>query len=264
MQPALKDCWPPKFNILGVQVSSTNYAELTADIIRAALEKRPAIVSCHAVHAIVTASEDDTLREQVNTFESITPDGQPVRWALNWLHSRKLKERVYGPELMLQVCRAARDNNVSVYLFGGTPAVLQKLTENLQAQIPGLQLYGEAPPFRVLTEEEDQALINRIASSGVGIVLIGLGCPKQDRFAFAHRATIQAVQICVGAAFDFHARVKPMAPDWMQRRGLEWLFRLAHEPGRLWKRYLVTNTKFVVKFLLQAALQPSVKTKQSY
>jgi N-acetylglucosaminyldiphosphoundecaprenol N-acetyl-beta-D-mannosaminyltransferase len=255
--------WPPKFDILGVQVSSTEYSELTADIIRAARERRPTVVSCHAVHAIVTASDDAELREQVNTFESITPDGQPVRWALNWLHKTKLRERVYGPELMLRICKAARDNEVSVYLFGGTPEVLKKLTENLQNSISGLMLFGEAPPFRPLTEEEDRALIERIAASGAGIVLIGLGCPKQDRFAFAHRDKIQAVQVCVGAAFDFHAQVKPMAPAWMQRNGLEWLFRLIKEPRRLWKRYLVTNTRFVFKFMKQAMMSRSPKPRHA-
>lgn len=253
------DHWPPKFDILGVQVSSTQYSELTADIIRAARERRPTVVSCHAVHAIVTASDDEELLRQVNTFESITPDGQPVRWALNWLHKTKLRERVYGPELMLRICQAARDNDISVYLFGGTPEVLKKLTENLQYSISGLKLFGEAPPFRPLTEDEDIALLTRISESDVGIVLIGLGCPKQDRFAFAHKSKIQAVQVCVGAAFDFHAQVKPMAPAWMQRNGLEWLFRLFKEPRRLWKRYLVTNTIFVYKFSKQAMSSRSVQ-----
>ncbi len=258
------DLWPQKFDLLGVQVSSTDYSELTADIIKAARVRRPTVVSCHAVHAIVTASEDVELREQVNTFESITPDGQPVRWALNWLHKTKLSDRVYGPELMLRICRAARDNDVSIYLYGGTPEVLQKLTENLQKSISGLKLFGEAPPFRPLTEEEDKSLMQRIADSGVGIVLIGLGCPKQDRFAFAHKHKIQAVQVCVGAAFDFHAQAKPMAPEWMQKNGLEWLFRLTQEPGRLWKRYLVTNSKFVWGFLKQAmSTTPVSRTKHA-
>jgi N-acetylglucosaminyldiphosphoundecaprenol N-acetyl-beta-D-mannosaminyltransferase len=251
--------WPPKFDVIGVQVSSTTYAELTDAIIQAALEKRAAVVSCHAVHAIVSASDDAELLQQVNSFEAVTPDGQPVRWALNWLHKRRLAERVYGPELTLQICCAASQQGIPVYLYGGTPAVLEKLTTNLKAISPGIQLSGEAPPFRPLTEEEDRAVIQRIADSGSGIVLIGLGCPKQDRFAYAHRQSIQAVQVCVGAAFDFHAQVKPMAPGWMQRNGLEWLYRLIKEPRRLWKRYLVTNTKFVVKFIRQAIFSRGAK-----
>lgn len=244
--------WPPKFDVFGVHVSSTDYAELTTVVIDAARHKRPTVVSCHAVHSIVTANEDAELREQVNSFESVTPDGQPVRWALNWLHKQNLTERVYGPELMLRICQAARDHDISVYLYGGTPEVLQKLTENLQTSVTGIRLFGESPPFRPLTVEEEQAMLQRISASEAGIVLVGLGCPKQDRFAFKHKHDINAVQICVGAAFDFHARVKRMAPAWMQKNGLEWLFRLTQEPGRLWKRYLFTNTKFVKLFLTQA------------
>src|SRR5204863_3570670 len=150
--------------------------------------------------------------------------------------------------LMLRLCRAAAAAGVSIYLYGGNPAVAEKLRANLLAACPGLEIAGyEAPPFRALTPDEDEAVVERINASGAGLVFIGLGCPKQDHFAFEHRDRLRAVQLCVGAAFDFHAGVKKMAPAWMQRRGLEWLFRLGQEPGRLWRRYLVTNSRFVAK-----------------
>lgn len=244
--------WPERFDVCGVQVSSTNYEEITRAIIQAASQRQSAVVACHAVHAIVTASQDAELRHQVNSFEAITPDGQPVRWALNWLHRIRLKERVYGPELMLRVCQAAAEKGISIYLYGGTPHVLDELCRNLNAKIPGLQIAGsEAPPFRELTDHEATQAINKINDSGAGIVFIGLGCPKQDRFAFRRKEQINAVQLCVGAAFDFHAGVKSMAPEWMQRNGLEWLFRLSQEPKRLWKRYLVTNSVFIMKVFAQ-------------
>jgi exopolysaccharide biosynthesis WecB/TagA/CpsF family protein len=239
--------WPRKVDLFGVDVSVTDYASATAAVIAAAKRRESAVVTCHAVHAIVTASRDPNLRDKVNTFELVTPDGQPVRWALNLLHRTKLTDRVYGPELMLRLCRAAAEQNVPIYLYGGNPAVAERLQANLLKECPGLQIAGyEAPPFRPLTPEEDREVVERINNSGAGLVFIGLGCPKQDFFAAEHRDAIKAVQLCVGAAFDFHAGVKKVAPAWMQKRGLEWLYRLVQEPGRLWRRYLVTNSLFLM------------------
>ncbi len=245
--------WPPKVDVFGVGVSVTDYAAATDVILRAAAQRIPAVVTCHAVHAVVTASGDPSLRDKVNRFEVVTPDGQPVRWAMNLLHGTRLTDRVYGPELMLRLCRGAAAAGVPIYLYGGNPAVAERLRANLLDQCPGLRIAGyEAPPFRPLTPEEDRAVVERINGSGAGLMFVGLGCPKQDVFASEHRDAIRAVQVCVGAAFDFHAGVKPMAPVWMQRRGLEWLYRLLSEPRRLWRRYLVTNSIFVAK--LTAAL----------
>ncbi len=243
--------WPDKVDLFGVAVSPTRYDEAVNAIVAAAEQRAPAIVSCHAVHAVITASGDPGLRAKVNTFEMITPDGQPVRWALNLLHQAKLTDRVYGPELMLRLCRRAAREGVSIYLYGGSEKVVADLQKKLVHEFPSLCIAGaESPPFRELTDEEDMAAVDRINRSGAGLIFIGLGCPKQDVFAFEHRARIHAVQICVGAAFDFHAGAKPMAPDWMQRFALEWLFRLQQEPRRLWRRYLATNTVFVVKLTL--------------
>ena len=240
--------WPPKFDLLGVGISPTTYNEAVELILCAAEQGRRAVVACQAVHAVVTAGRDAELRRRVNSFELVTPDGQPVRWALNWLYRTGLAERVYGPELMLRVCREAARRGVAIYLYGGTPEVLSKLRRRLPSACPGVRIAGsESPPFRPLTEEEDRQVVERINASGARLVFLGLGCPKQDHFAYEHRQRVAAVQLCVGAAFDFHAGVKPMAPNWMQRRGLEWLFRLCCEPRRLARRYLVTNTLFIVK-----------------
>jgi N-acetylglucosaminyldiphosphoundecaprenol N-acetyl-beta-D-mannosaminyltransferase len=259
LQGEVSVVWPPKVDVFGLEVSPTTYEEATETIIAAASWHSPAVVSCHAVHALVTFSGDRELREKANTFEMITPDGQPVRWALNLLHGTRLRDRVYGPQLTLRVCRAAAEAGVSIYLYGGTPEVLQKLESNLCRQFPGLQIAGsESPPFRALTEEEDRAVVERINGSGAGIVFIGLGCPKQDLFAHDHRDRVNAVQICVGAAFDFHAGVKQTAPPWMQRLALEWLFRLCEEPRRLWRRYLVTNSIYLMKLAASLLNVPRV------
>lgn len=248
-----KTTLPDKYNLLGVGVSSTDYQEVSDAVIAYAMDNRPAIVTALPVHGIVTASMDKVLQSQINSFEMVVPDGQPVRWALNFLYGLQLKERVYGPELMLRLCQKAAEKGISVYFYGSHPHVVDALCKNIQTQYPKLHIAGsESPPFRTLTEEEDREVVKKINSSGAGIVFLGLGCPKQDRFAYTHRKHLKGVMICTGAAFDFHSGNKKMAPSWMQKRGLEWLYRLCQEPRRLGTRYLFTNTLFVCKLLVQA------------
>ncbi len=250
--------WPRQHDLLGVQISATNYEEATTAIITAAHCRRGAVVSLHPVHAIIECVRDRELMHKVNAFDLVAPDGQPVRWALNRLHDAKLEDRVYGPRLMLRVCEQAAREGVKIFLYGSTDEVLEKLQKNLQERFPELEIAGAvSPPYRALTDTEDAKIVRQINESGAGLVFLGLGCPKQDHFAADHRDQIQAVQLCVGAAFDFHAGNKKTAPEWMQRRGLEWLFRLVQEPGRLWRRYLLTNTMFVV-LLAWALLRKNV------
>jgi exopolysaccharide biosynthesis WecB/TagA/CpsF family protein len=236
--------------LFGVRVAATNYDEIVDVVSRAAIEGVPAVVSLHAVHAIVESARNGDLLAKVNRFDAILPDGQPVRWALNNLYGVGLRERVFGAEFMLRLCARAADEAIPIYHYGSTPHVIELMQQKLLAKFPALQIAGsESPPFRALTRDEDDALVRRINLSGAGIVFIGLGCPKQDHFAADHADRLRAVQVCVGAAFDFHAGTKPMAPAWMQRRGLEWVFRLACEPRRLWRRYLQTNSIFLAKWL---------------
>jgi N-acetylglucosaminyldiphosphoundecaprenol N-acetyl-beta-D-mannosaminyltransferase len=149
---------------------------------------------------------------------------------------------------MERLCARAARERIGVYLYGGRPEVLALLRERLLERHPELRIVGgESPPFRALSTAEDVAVVERIERSGAGLVFIGLGCPKQELFAAVHAHRISAVQVCVGAAFDFLAGAKPMAPRWMQAHGLEWLFRLASEPRRLWRRYLVANFVFLVQ-----------------
>lgn len=235
--------WPRKFDVFGVKVSATTYAQVVDLVIQAGKARRPMLVDFAAVHPVVEAARDADFRQKLNSFDLVCPDGQPVRWALNRYYGCGLTDRVYGPKLTRELCRAAAENNVSIYLYGGTDEVLAKLSAKLLEWYPKLKIAGAwSPPFRPLTPEEDAAAVERINASGAGIVFLGIGSPKQENFAFDHRDRIRAAQLCVGAAFDFHAGVKRMAPPWMQRRGLEWLFRLCTEPRRLWKRYLVTNS----------------------
>jgi exopolysaccharide biosynthesis WecB/TagA/CpsF family protein len=248
--------WPAKYDLFGVRVSATSYDEAVDALTLAARQGVPAVASLHAVHALITASGDPNLREMVNTFELIGPDGQPVRWALNLLHGAGLKQRVYGPELMLRLCQRAAEDGLSIFLYGGTPEVLAALEENLEKRYPGLEIADRyAPPFRPLTAAEREEVIQRMQASGARLVFIGLGAPKQDFLAHDLRQEVNAVFLCVGAAFDFHAGIKRMAPAWMQRWGLEWLYRLSQEPSRLWKRYFVTNSLFLWKLLIACCMR---------
>lgn len=238
--------WPKKHDVFGVQITASDHEALCDAIMSAASRRNSAAVSAFAVHALVEACTSRELAAKVNRFAAVSADGQPVRWALHWLYGEKLKSTVQGYELMMQLCERAAKSGVSIYLYGSSEETLAALKTNLESAYPGLIVAGvESPPFRPLTAEEDAEMVERVNASGAGLVFIGLGCPKQDHFAAEHVDRIQAVQLCVGAAFDFLAGTKPMAPLWMQRSGLAWVFRLSQEPQRLWKRYLVTNSIFV-------------------
>ena len=241
--------WPRKFDVFGVDISATTYDEAQAVILSAAKARKSATVTHLSSHGLTMAARDEKFRKVVNSFDIAAPDGQPVRWSLKWFHKQLLPDRCYGPELMIRLCRAAAKEGVSVYLYGSSPDVLDLLSQKLKEDCSGLVIAGmESPPFRQLTPQETDEAIRRINDSRAGLVFIGLGCPRQDWFAYEHKQKIQGVQLCVGAAFDFHAGNKKMAPRWMQRHGLEWFFRLTQEPTRLWKRYFVIHTTFA--FLL--------------
>ncbi len=251
---AAGDLWPIKRNLLGIPVSSTKYREATTCILGAATRGTSALVTALAVHGLVLASEDQALGDMLRRFDLVAPDGQPLRIALNYLYGCNMRDRVYGPQLMIEICRAAAEHGLGIYLYGSTRDTLDRLDARLRSKFPRLAIVGRHPSvFRPLTPSEDEKLVERINSSGATVLFVGLGCPIQETFAYEHRTTIKAVQICVGAAFDFHAGTKRMAPAWMQDYALEWLFRLSQEPRRLFRRYAVTNTKFLVKMSAELA-----------
>jgi N-acetylglucosaminyldiphosphoundecaprenol N-acetyl-beta-D-mannosaminyltransferase len=237
---------PPKVDLFGVRVSLVDATQALDTIMAWARKRRSAIVDFMDVHVLTVAQRDHDYKRRLNQFDMIACDGQPVRWALNRWHDAGIAARVYGPAMTLSACAAAAEQGVPVYFYGSRVEVLDRLTARFGQQFPQLRIVGaESPPFRPLTTEESRATVERINGSGAGLVFLGLGCPKQERFATDHRDQIRAVQLCVGAAFDLHAGMVRMAPAWMQRAGLEWLFRLAQEPRRLAKRYLIGNTQFI-------------------
>jgi exopolysaccharide biosynthesis WecB/TagA/CpsF family protein len=252
MQDEFDNMWPRKHDILGIDVSATTYDQAIDTVIHAAKAQRSACVSHLAVHGLVEGSRDTRLRSMLNEFDIVAPDGQPVRLALNLLYKTKLPDRCYGPEFMMRVCQSAATEKIGVYIYGSYKHVVDGLADHLISRFPELRILGSEPSvFRPLSKSEDDALVCRICESGAGIVFLGLGCPLQEKFAYEHKGKIKAIQICVGAAFDFHSGNKKMAPEWMQRHALEWFFRLSKEPRRLWRRYLVTNTIFLTKLFFQ-------------
>lgn len=206
------------------------------------------------VHVVVTASRDATYLEVINGADMATPDGAPVAWMLR-RQGFVGQPRISGPDLVEALCGRCAAEGLPVYFYGSTEAALAALAGRLPSVFPGLAIAGmESPPFRPLSPQEDMEVVERINASGAGIVFVGLGCPKQERWMADHRGRVNAVMIGVGAAFDFQAGTARRAPRWMQNAGLEWLYRLAMEPRRLWKRYLVTNTLFLLGAARQLVL----------
>ena len=209
------------------------------------------------VHSVVTATQDDGFERVINEADLATPDGAPIAWMLRRLGASH-QQRINGPDLMLRYCEQAALRGEGVFLYGGTPETMQRLQPALRERFPALKIAGAiSPPFRPLTPAEDAEVIATINASKAGTVWVSLGCPKQEKWMAAHRHRIQAVMIGVGAAFDYHAGTIARAPSWMQNHGLEWLHRMASEPGRLSGRYLQTNSIFLIKALRQLARRTS-------
>jgi exopolysaccharide biosynthesis WecB/TagA/CpsF family protein len=242
-----------KHNVLGVRVDAVDQEAAAARILDAARAGRPLAVSALAVHGVMTGTLDPVHRYRLNHFDLLVPDGQPVRWALRWLHQVRLAERVYGPALALEVCRQAAQQRLPIYFYGSTADVLERLTRNLCARFPGLVIAGVSPSrFRQLSPAERDQAMSAICASGAALTLVGLGCPRQEVWAYECRQRLSMPVLAVGAAFPFFAGTLRQAPPWMQRRGLEWLFRLVAEPRRLWKRYLLLNPLYLALLALQA------------
>jgi exopolysaccharide biosynthesis WecB/TagA/CpsF family protein len=242
-----------RHSILGIRVHAVDYDAAVDQILRAARQQSPLAVSALAVHGVMSGALDKTHRHRLNAFDLLLPDGQPVRWALNALYGSRLTDRVYGPRLMLRVCQRAAEEGVPIFLFGGDHELLGALREQLQRRVPRLTIAGaRASRFRQLTESERDELVEEIHHSGARILFAGLGCPRQEIFVYEMRKLLRMPLIAVGAAFSFHAGRLLQAPAALQRVGLEWAFRLAVEPHRLWRRYVLLNPLYVSLLVAQA------------
>jgi N-acetylglucosaminyldiphosphoundecaprenol N-acetyl-beta-D-mannosaminyltransferase len=246
---------PASRQVLGIPLALTDY-ESTLEWIDGMVRSRERGYVCvAAVHTVMASQDDPALRAAVLEADFTVPDGQPLVWALR-AFGHRLPDRVYGPTLMDLACARAARTGLRFYLYGGrNQGALSELARQLRLRHPGLQIVGgHAPPFRELTDAEEQAVIADIHRSRADVVWVGIGVPKQELWMSRMRERLDTpVLIGVGAAFDMHAGLVPQAPPWMQRLGLEWLFRLRQEPRRLWKRYAHYNPRFVYGFLREYA-----------
>jgi exopolysaccharide biosynthesis WecB/TagA/CpsF family protein len=243
-----------KRNVVGVLVDAVSYDDVVRMVVSAAERQAPLAVTALAVHGVMTGVLDPEQRYRLNSLDLVVPDGQPVRWALNLLHGSRLRDRVYGPTLMLRTCEAAAERGLPIYLYGSRPEVLRELAHRLTDRFPRLAIAGAEPSrFRPLRPEEKAEVVERIRSSGARVVFVGLGCPRQEVWAYEYRDALSLPVLAVGAAFDFHAGLLKQAPPRLQRLGLEWAYRLYREPRRLWARYAYLNPLYLAHVALQAA-----------
>jgi N-acetylglucosaminyldiphosphoundecaprenol N-acetyl-beta-D-mannosaminyltransferase len=246
-------------SIIGMRVDATSYEQAAGRISAWASRGQSRYVCVATVNNAIETRDDPSFRAVMNQADLVTPDGVPLVWGLRLLGVEGAT-RVYGPDLVPRVCRVARDEGIAVGFYGGTPESLSGIVAALSGRFPGLQVsYRSSPPFRPLRPEEDERVCDEIRRSGVRILFVGLGAPKQERWMAEHRGRVPAVMIGVGAAFDFLAGHKKQAPRWMQDAGLEWAFRLSQEPRRLWKRYLYGNPRFVSLFAAQLLATPRTR-----
>lgn len=239
-----------KYKLFLPEYADVDYDKATQIIIQKAKNHESFGVSALAVHGLMTSISDKKLGDCINKIDLIVPDGQPVRWALNSFYNLNMQDRVYGPQLTLEVLKQADKVGLSVFLYGSNENTSNLFKAFIEKDFPKIAIVGQhIDRFREATEEEDRYDIDTINESGAHIVFVGRGCPRQEFWVANHKGQINAAMMAVGAAFDFHAGTLSQAPRWMQANGLEWLYRLFMEPRRLWKRYLITNSQFIIKFL---------------
>lgn len=247
-----KEC--PGFQVLGVRVDAVQIA----DVVDQMKEWIRANEGCHSIaatgmHGIVEAQRDSRFREILSATDLIVPDGAPLVW-VGRRRGHDLPRRVYGPDLMLAFCEESQAQSYRHFFYGGEPGVPEQLAESLKRRFLRIQVVGTcSPPFRPLSQEEDDEIVAMISRAAPDVLWVGLGAPKQERWMHEHRNKLKVrVVVGVGAAFDMLSGRRRQAPRWMRECGLEWLFRLCQEPRRLWRRYLIYGTQFVAWILLES------------
>jgi len=253
----------PRVNLISLNVSIGSYNYVQNWMIQEARQRVSRMVCFANVHMVIEARRNPLIAEAVNNADWVTPDGVPLAWAMRGLHYVK-QERVAGMDITASLLEQAARDSVSVFFYGSTPQVLERIRKKCNERFPTLQIAGVlSPPFRPSTPEEDEATIKQIAESGAGLLFVALGCPKQELWMSRMQGRIPAVMLGIGNALAVFAGEEARSPAWMQRAGLEWCFRLAQEPRRLFKRYALTNSLYIYYVLRQLMLQQSRLTNIS-
>jgi len=237
--------------IIKSNITTGEYQDFVGELVNLSQSKKSSYVCITNVHMLIEANGSKEFADIVNNADMATPDGKPVAKGLEWLHNIK-QPRVAGMDLIESLFERCEKDQLKLFLFGSTEDVLEKMVTKAKHQYPNIHIVGTlSPPFRVLTDEEKNEMLNQINAHNPNFVFVALGCPKQERWMAEHKGKVNACMIGLGGAFPVYAQTVSRSPDWMQRNGLEWLYRLYKEPGRLWKRYFYTNTKFIWLFGLQ-------------
>ncbi|MBO9542808.1 WecB/TagA/CpsF family glycosyltransferase [bacterium] len=231
--------------ILGAPVSALKCDQLVNQMVKWAESRESRVVCVANVHMVMEAHSDPTFCQVLEAADLVTPDGMPLVWALR-LFGKREQDRAAGMDLLMAISSAGEQRGLKLFLVGSTPEVLSKIRARLAVDYPRLIVVGAiSPPFRDLMPEEEAHTVAAINASGAHFVLVALGCPKQEKWMGRHRGQIEAVMVGLGGAFPVYAGIQKRAPAWMRNIGLEWVFRLALEPKRLWRRYFTTNLPFV-------------------
>ncbi len=260
MGSAVNPRFPPKFPIVGTPISITTFDDVQ-ELLATPRTDRATVVAVCNVHSVMTARQRPELSEALRQADIATPDGMPLVWGLR-AFGRNQRERVYGPELMRRALVDQKSTHRH-FLFGSTPETLDKLQTVIRRLNPDVHIVGAvAPPFRALTQSEEDEVLEEIRRSGASVIWVGLGMPKQELWTYRVKNRLPGVTLLgVGAAFDFLAGTKSQAPSWMRDSGLEWLHRLLQEPRRLWRRYLWNNPAFLVLLALQVVKERGLRRR---
>ncbi|GAB4131260.1 MAG: WecB/TagA/CpsF family glycosyltransferase [Raineya sp.] len=241
----------PRKKVISLELSLITYQEALEAIGRLAAARQSAYACFANAHMTIEAHQNPQFATQVNQAGFVFADGVPLRWALRWLYGIK-QERIAGMDFMESIVSWASQNHLKIFLYGSTDEVLKAIAQRINQEYASDILVGSiSPPFRPLSEEEQNKMIEQINGSGANLVLVALGCPKQEAWMATYSHQIQAVCLGVGGAFPVFAKMQSRAPMFLQKFGLEWLYRLYQEPKRLWKRYFFTNSLFVYLLLKQ-------------
>jgi len=243
----------PHYSILGVRVDAVQVPDVVARMVEWIRGREGShFIVVTNVHVLMESKHNPSFRNVLDAADLCVPDGMPLVW-IGRLRGYLLKHRVYGPDLLMDFCRITNARGYRHFFYGGAPGVPEALAEKLKCEFPMLNVVGTySPPFRTLTQEEDARVIDMINRARVDVLWVGLGCPKQELWMYEHREQLRVpVAVGVGQAFDIHAGRLRQAPVWMREHGLEWLFRLCAEPRRLWKRYLIYNSEFILSEMLE-------------
>ena len=251
-----------KKNLNGFNISTGAYSDFVSEILSYAKERRSAYACVANVHMFIEAYKNETFNSIINEADIITPDGVPLCWWLRLKYGIK-QQRVAGMDLLPDLLIEMEKKELKVYFYGGSDALINQTGIHLKQHYPLLQVVGlKSPPFRELTEEEEERSINEINSSEAQLVFVILGCPRQEKWMASMKGRINAMMVGVGGALPVLIGMQKRAPKWMQRSGLEWFYRLAQEPARLFKRYAITNTLFL--YLLSKDFIRSLFLKKAY